>query len=113
MQHTWTQTLIDRALWSKAVLRAYGIYFIPSTIMIFGAISLIYSPHLVVPIFALFFMSIGVVSAVVVWKLLVYKEKLHTLINRFDGRIMVHGVKLDELTEDQVLVPDPKDQIIH
>lgn len=113
------ESLVTRYLsylrWSFDFVRSYGLFFLPSVTLLLGGIAVFVKPQLFIPVLSLFLITLGVVAAVCTWKALVIRERVQDIIQKFDGRITVHGVKLQSLEDLGIDVPptNPKDQIIH
>lgn len=102
----------------KSTCSLSTLLFTPGVILVLGGISVLFFPSLLIPSIGLFLVSLGVSLSIVVYRVLNLVERTKEIISKFDGKVMVQGVRLpsqeEAITELFGLTPrNPKDDILH
>ncbi len=96
-------------------LKTYGFVFLPSITLILGGLATFVRPDLLTPVIATFFVTLGGSLAYITWKLVLLKERAQGIMEKFDGKILVHGVRMQGMEETEIIDPndDPGSQMMH
>lgn len=107
------EAIKESLLLSKDFLKAYGFVFLPSVTLILGGLVVFVRPDLWVPVMATFFVALGGTLGCVTWKLILLRERAQEIMEKFDGKILIHGGV--RLQDEQGIDPndDPNSQILH
>jgi hypothetical protein len=94
----------------KELLSSSNLLFIPGIFLFAAGIVVLVAPGLLLGFLAVFFLLTGILLTVLAWKMLRLKKKVEEIISSLGGRIVIHGVNLndpldaDELEEEKIIM---------
>lgn len=71
------------------------VFFSPGLFLIVLGLAVVLMPKLFLFFIAAFFLTVGILACLLIWKFLQFKQKFESLSKEFQGQVIVQGVRVD------------------
>lgn len=87
------------------------VFFGPGLFFLFMGVVTLLAPHLILAMLAGFFVFLGVFFSLVAWKFISLKKRVEETAKRFQGRVFIHGLRVEDGFEMEEEDPEEEEEL--
>ena len=83
-----------KRIWARRSIHA--LYFVPGAFLVMLAFAMMAAPKLFIFLIAGFFLCSGVLLSYAAWRFVTLKKRVETIFKDLSGRIVIHGLEIQD-----------------